>query len=625
MKEPSAMLQIEEGILVSCLSQYADEIIIPEGVIEIKDSAFENNYSIKKVYSKSSCLKRIGKAAFKSCMFLEEAFFTNVEDEIGEEAFAFCSALKSVTFSTGTFKVGKRAFADSDLLRSIILPDGVTAIEDNAFIHTFGRSMLFVSVPPSVYDLSDRATDGPQYILGDPNSILPSYCGAYKYRRGNFLANNAENLKILNDRLVRENAVESKEFTVFGESFVASNTLCLYQETVKYYEDKREACILNVIKSLPAAINGQIDLKPLDQLNDLRENMGKRLSKYGIPRESVTSINSNIAFLTLQREYLNLLSVCKNMLDVANEYMDNLGRELAYEAESKVTGLSYGIISSSALDMIAYSIDDLRTRQRQRETAYATADKVLKESGKQARQLVQGSFKAFAQKLIPSFEEAISKYISALIQDELEILDHEGFIQKEIIDNYDISKSVSIIEQAAKNNHINKKKALGSALREYPNNKGAFAFARDNGLFNNEVEALEAFFKAVEEERAKAEAEEKAKAEAEARAKAKAEAEARAKAKAEAEEKAKAEAEAIAKAKAKARAKAAEEKKRQEERLSADRARYDKLSERMKQQETIIAQNTAWFGAEAKVRKAARRELRSIESLRKNEFPNGRP
>ena len=339
----------------------------------------------------------------------------------------------------------------------------------------------------------------------------------------------------------------------------------------------------------------------------MRDNIKKRLAKYGIPEESVTSLNSSMASLTLQHKYLSFLSVCKNMQDATISYMDDVRRELAYEAESKVTGLSYGIISSSALDMIAYSIDDFRTRQRQREAAYAEADQVFKEKGNQARELARTSFKEFAQNLIPSFEESISEYISAVIQDELEALDHEGFIQKEIIESYDIAKSVSIIEQATKNSHIDKAKALGSALREYPNNKGAFAFARDNGLFNEEVEDLEAFFKAIEDVRAKAEAEEKEKAKRAAEAKAKAEAEARAKAEAEAQ------------------ARAAEEKKRQEERLVAARARYDELSKKIRQQEEIIAQNTGWFGAEAKARKAAQNELRSIESQRRSEFPGGRP
>ena len=355
------------------------------------------------------------------------------------------------------------------------------------------------------------------------------------------------------------------------------------------------------------AIDGKVDFAPLEQLQNLQNDMGKRMEKYGIPRESVTSLSATAAFLTLQQKYLHILTVCKNMMEATSEYMDDLGRELSYEAESKVTGLSYGILTSSALDMIAYSIDDFRARQRQRNAAYAEADRIFHEKGKQAWQLATDSFKAFAQKLVPSFEAATSEYISALIKDELEVLDREGFIQQDIIEKYDISKSVSIIDQATKNSHIDKAKALSSALREYPNNKGAFAFARDNGLFNEDVAALEAFFKVIEDAKAKSEAEAKAKVEAEARAKAEAEAEAR------------------AKAEAAARTKAEEEKRRQEERLAAARDRYDELSTEIRKQKEIIEQNSSWFGAAAKIRKTAQEVLRSVENQRLKEFPNGRP
>ena len=252
-------------------------------------------------------------------------------------------------------------------------------------------------------------------------------------------------------------------------------------------------------------------------------------------------------------------------------------------------------------------IDEYRARQRQRNAAYAEADRIFNEKRDKARQLATDNFKVFAQKLIPSFEEATSDYISALIQDELAVLDREGFIQKDIIAKYDISKSASIIDQATNNSHIDKAKALGSALREYPNNKGAFAFARDNSLYSEEVGSLEAFFKVIEDARAKTIAEEKAKAESEATAKAEAEVEAKAKAEAE------------------ARVKTAEEKRHQEEQLAIAREWYDQLSEKIRKQKEIIDQNSGWFGTAAKIRKAAQDELRSVEDQMHKEFPNGRP
>ncbi len=606
--KPVAKLQIEDGILISCLSPLAREIVIPEGVIEIKDSAFENNYSIKKVVSESTCLKRIGNAAFKNSVFLEEAYFQYVEEEIGEEAFSGCDALRRVTFERGSFRVGRCAFQNANLLRYIVLPDGVTSIDDEAFIHRTSLGMLYVSVPSSVFSLSDRATDGVSYVLADSNTLIPKYCSEYEHRRGDYLENTEENVKLLNERLAFEDAVESKEFTVYGEKIEATNTIDIYQDTVRYYEDKREESILSLIRVLPTALNGKLNSETvLDDLLRLNKEMGKRMEKYGIPADSVTPIQSSAAFIELQEKYYSFLTTCYELLGNANSYLNDVKAELRFEAESKVTGLSYGILTSSALDMIAYSIDDIRERKRQREAAYAEANKVLEGKAKEARNLVNKNFEEFVQQVIPEFETAVSDYISALISDELDTLDWQRIIQKAIIDKYDISKSVSIVSEASKNIHIDKAKALATALREHPGNKTAYDFARATGLYNDEIASLESFCKSLEGSREKMEAAIAARNEKERKS---------------AED---AKAAELAKAQADTEARAKHEESLRKARLKASQERYDQLSQNIIQQKKIIEKNSGWFGMEAKTRKAAQAELSLLEKLLLEEFPNGKP
>ena len=69
----------------------------------------------------------------------------------------------------------------------------------------------------------------------------------------------------------------------------------------------------------------------------------------------------------------------------------------------------------------------------------------------------------------------------------------------------------------------------------------------------------------------------------------------------------------------------AERRRKAAEELAARRARYDELSSAIVLQLQIISQNKGWFGAQAKTRKAAQKQLEILQVQLNNEFPDGKP
>ena len=106
---------IKDGVLLQYSGNETD-VIIPDNVTEIGDSAFKNNTNIKKVtFSKN--IKKINQSAFYSCTNLETVIFNNLISSIGNSAFYGCTKLSGVLkISENTRSVGNYAFANCSSL-----------------------------------------------------------------------------------------------------------------------------------------------------------------------------------------------------------------------------------------------------------------------------------------------------------------------------------------------------------------------------------------------------------------------------------------------------------------------------------------------------------------------------
>ena len=108
------------------------DLIVPEGVLNISDHAFEMYDGLMSIRFPTS-LTSIGQAAFAGCDGLIEVMIPGSVKTIGEDVFQGCRNLKSVTFENGLESIGGHAFQYCTKLSSLTFPDSVTTIGDYAF------------------------------------------------------------------------------------------------------------------------------------------------------------------------------------------------------------------------------------------------------------------------------------------------------------------------------------------------------------------------------------------------------------------------------------------------------------------------------------------------------------
>ncbi|MER1993772.1 MAG: leucine-rich repeat domain-containing protein [Eubacteriales bacterium] len=109
-------------------------LVIPEGVEEIADHAFEKLETLNKI-TLPSTLTRIGAHAFEGCIGLKEvAIKAKTMTEIGESAFKGCGELKAITVPEGVTEIADSTFAQCKKLEKADLPKGLTRIGNYAFM-----------------------------------------------------------------------------------------------------------------------------------------------------------------------------------------------------------------------------------------------------------------------------------------------------------------------------------------------------------------------------------------------------------------------------------------------------------------------------------------------------------
>ena len=121
-------LQVENGVLVKYTGK-TREVVIPKGVTEIFDGAFENNEIISSVVIPEG-VKIIGKRAFYGCRYLKTVKIPSTVEEIYNEAFNGCAELEEVIIPEKVKIIRRSVFAGCHRLKSITIPKGLTRIED---------------------------------------------------------------------------------------------------------------------------------------------------------------------------------------------------------------------------------------------------------------------------------------------------------------------------------------------------------------------------------------------------------------------------------------------------------------------------------------------------------------
>jgi hypothetical protein len=139
-------------------------LVIPEGIAQIKDEAFSGCTSITSVTIPSG-VTRIGTAAFSSCSKLSSVTIGSTVESIGANAFDSCTQLSSITFSTDSLKsIGMSAFKSCGSLARLVIPNSVTSIGEGAFAGCSNLNELHI---PFIGDSKDSTTSNHfGYIFG---------------------------------------------------------------------------------------------------------------------------------------------------------------------------------------------------------------------------------------------------------------------------------------------------------------------------------------------------------------------------------------------------------------------------------------------------------------------------
>lgn len=156
-----------------------DEVIIPQGVTKINESAFEENQHIQNVIIMEG-VTEIGAYAFNMCKNLKNISIPNTVSAIGEFAFSECERLSNITIppmvtkiQTSTFSLCTRlenikmnnineicdyAFAECRCLSEIILPTSISKVARHAFKDCW--NLVKVNLPNKDIDIASDAFDG---------------------------------------------------------------------------------------------------------------------------------------------------------------------------------------------------------------------------------------------------------------------------------------------------------------------------------------------------------------------------------------------------------------------------------------------------------------------------------
>ena len=144
----------------------AKEVIVPSTVSTLEESSFANNTNIEVVrflggetnaYADGE-LTVFSKNAFSGCTSLKVVNIPNTVTTIEDSVFYNCSSLTSVNIPNGVTTIEDSVFANCSSLTNVIIPETVTIIEDNAFMGCSG--LTSVTIPESVTSIGSSAFSG---------------------------------------------------------------------------------------------------------------------------------------------------------------------------------------------------------------------------------------------------------------------------------------------------------------------------------------------------------------------------------------------------------------------------------------------------------------------------------
>ncbi len=150
--------EIKDNVLVKYHEQKGKtKVVIPDGVIEIKNGAFSNCINLIDITIPNS-VKEIGMHCFYNCSNLRNIKLPDKLEFIWNGLFHGCTSLSTITLPKSVTYIGDQAFDGCENLTSIVIPDTVTDIRDFAFWDC--KKLVEITLPNSISNMGCMVFDG---------------------------------------------------------------------------------------------------------------------------------------------------------------------------------------------------------------------------------------------------------------------------------------------------------------------------------------------------------------------------------------------------------------------------------------------------------------------------------
>ena len=155
----STQYTIPDGVIMIYYSAFQEdfdleEVTIPSSVISIRTSAFSSCHSLKSIVLPPN-LSVFNWAVFSYCKDLKSVTFPTTINKIPEWTFEGCRSLETVVIPANIKTIAEWAFQDCYALSSVTLPEGLKSINANAFEGC--RSLSEITIPKTVTTIGESA------------------------------------------------------------------------------------------------------------------------------------------------------------------------------------------------------------------------------------------------------------------------------------------------------------------------------------------------------------------------------------------------------------------------------------------------------------------------------------